>query len=47
VKRGHPKDPLDKCQWTIEYNKRIALRVVVIIKKKELWGIKKWMRSMS
>jgi hypothetical protein len=41
MKRGYPKDPLDKCQWTIEYNKKITFMAMVIIKKKKVVGHKK------
>jgi hypothetical protein len=47
AKKRYPKNHFDKCQWTIKYNTRIALGAVVIILKKTLWGIKKWMKSMS
>lgn len=41
MKKGYPKDPLDKCQWTIEYNKKITFMAVVTIKKKGVVGHKK------
>ncbi len=47
MKKGYPKDPLDKCQWTIEYNKKITFMAVVTIKKKGVVGHKKRMKNMN